>query len=208
MRPDGSKRVNEWISASPAVIAVAIVVYALTGHFSPGSDFASVLAVGAAAAAGAFISGVLLGFLFGLPRTLERPTAKGFLATNSNLDQISDWLTKILVGLGLVQLGKVSSGVGKLASSLAPGLGGAVSAGAEGAPGAKAFATALLIFSAVDGFLFGYLWSRIVLSKRFRLAAQDLEIVLADNTLQVQPRALPQDPTTLAETTEGPTPQT
>jgi hypothetical protein len=89
------------------------------------------------------------------------------LTTNTNLDQISEWLTKILVGLGLVQLGKVTHGVGKIAGSLSPGLG----AGA----GAKPFAVALLVYSVLDGFLIGYIWTRIDLSKRFREAAEDLD---------------------------------
>ena len=126
----------------------------------------------------------LMGGGFGLPKTLDRTadttpaTSKARLATNTNLDQISDWLTKILVGLGLVQLGKVTHGMSKIGDALAPGLG-------NGA-GAKPFAVALLVYSVVDGFLIGYIWTRVDLSRRFRRAAEDLDpiVVALDKALQ------------------------
>lgn len=76
-----------------------------------------------------FSVGALIGFLFGIPRVLQqdvipvsKPAPSGVTATspttessidsyslkvNTNLEQISDWLTKIFVGLGLVQLQRV-----------------------------------------------------------------------------------------------------
>jgi hypothetical protein len=77
--------------------------------------------------------GVLLGFLFGIPRTLQQelppsssppaPAASpqspervftganwSYQQTvNTNLEQISDWLTKILVGVGFTQLHQLPS---------------------------------------------------------------------------------------------------
>ncbi len=69
--------------------------------------------------------GCLLGFLFGIPRSLQgnrtqpgdnRPSAQGSVEqprdaasvarsfmNNTSLEEISDWLTKIIIGLGLVQ---------------------------------------------------------------------------------------------------------
>ena len=55
----------------------------------------------------------VLGLIFGVPRAREdsgAPTTERFLA-NSNLEQISDWLTKVLVGAGLVQLGALAGGL-------------------------------------------------------------------------------------------------
>jgi hypothetical protein len=191
-------RLDAWLVASPAVALLAVLVYAGADHFGKGSNFGSVTAVGLAAGSAALASGALLGFLFGVPKALEQPKSTGLLATNTNLDQITEWLTKILVGLGLVQLGKVSHGVSRLASSLEPGLGGT--------PGAKAFATALLIYSAVDGFLIGYLWARIVLSERFRLAARAL-VQEVDQALESVPRPqLPTKPEVVAKTVGTPSP--
>ena len=155
------------VRGSPLMPVVAVVFYSASGDIKGGSTFLSVLAVGLAAASAALVAGALFGFLFGLPRTLERSGSKARLAPNTNLDQISDWLTKILVGLGLVQLGKVTHGVGSISRSLAPGLG-------DGS-GAKAFASTLLIYCTGDGFLLGYIWTRVDLSRRFRQAAEDLD---------------------------------
>jgi hypothetical protein len=152
---------------SPLIAVLAVVGYAASGDIEGGSTFLSVLAVGLAAAIAALLAGTVLGFLFGLPKTVDRSATEARLTTNTNLDQISEWLTKILVGLGLVQLGKVSHGVGKIAGTIEPGLG----AGA----GAKPFAVSLLVYSVLDGFLIGYIWTRIDLSKRFREAAEDLD---------------------------------
>jgi hypothetical protein len=156
---------------SPLVTVLAVGAYAASeGLSGDGEPFLSVFAVGVAAAAAALFAGLLLGFLFGLPKTIDlRSGAKARLTTNTNLDQISDWLTKILVGLGLVQIGKLTRGVSNLGGSMAPGLGGG--------SGAKVFGVALLVYSILDGFLVGYIWTRIDLSKRFRLAAEDLDPV-------------------------------
>jgi hypothetical protein len=73
-------------------------------------------------AAASTLSGWLLGLLFGIPRTLARanlpPPATGASGggagassaaapssrVNTNLEDISDWLTKTIVGVGLTQL--------------------------------------------------------------------------------------------------------
>ena len=155
------------MASSALVGPAAALVFAAAGHFQRGATFWSVLAVGLIASAAALILGALIGFLFGLPKSLGRTGSDALLATNTNLDEVSDWITKILVGLGLVQLGKVASGIGGLASALAPGLGSSTSA--------HPFASGLLVYSAVDGFLLGYLWTRIVVSIRLNEAAQALE---------------------------------
>jgi hypothetical protein len=142
------------------------VVYAASGDFDPGSSFLSVVAVAVMAAAAALIVGGIVGFLFALPRTLERDSATGVLATNSNLDQVSDWLTKILVGLGLIQLGAIADGVDGLGTSVASALG-------DG-PSAQTFALSVLIYASVDGFIVAYLWTRLVLSRQLKDAAENL----------------------------------
>ncbi len=85
-----------------------------------------VLALGLLFAAACTASGWLLGLLFGIPRTLARPQPGAQAAgtnestapapngaapprtptsrTNTNLEDISDWLTKTIVGVGLTQL--------------------------------------------------------------------------------------------------------
>jgi hypothetical protein len=158
---------------TPLFSAIVVLFYAATEKLDHGSTFWTVLAVGLGTAGAAMVSGMLLGFLFGLPR-VERGAHAGRsgtddtsgLETNSNLDEVSDWLTKILVGLGLVQLGRLSHAVSHLGTELAPGFGGM--------PGAKTFAVAVMLYSAIDGFLIGYIWTRVDLSRIFKSAHESL----------------------------------
>src|SRR5215467_1406061 len=108
-----------------------ILLYAWNGAYqAPGSHLSNFLAVlsNSALLGAAFASiGALLGFIFGIPRspkvqaatqgatqppstpsgsstsTAAQPDDNRF-TPNTNLEEISDWLTKILVGAGLVQL--------------------------------------------------------------------------------------------------------
>lgn len=142
------------------------------------------LGTGVAVAAASMLVGGLLGFLFGIPRTSQQPavapapasTTPGAAAPansasgreyqpNTNLEQISDWLTKILVGVGLIQVRAISD---KL-YSMAGGIAGALS----DTPGNRTFALALVLFFAVAGFLLAYLWTRLYLPGAFRLADRD-----------------------------------
>ncbi len=79
---------------------------------------------------------------------------------NTNLEQISDWLTKIIVGIGLVELRNLPGFVTKVA--------GYISAGSVDHSGSKALAVATLIYFAVTGFLGAYLLTRTYLTSVFR----------------------------------------
>ena len=142
------------------------------------------------------VSGMLLGFLFGIPRTLpsgtvnmappdERAAGKGrpadeppaagtdvaagnasntlFLGTptpmeiNSNLVEVSDWLTKIIVGVGLIELKSLPGSARSMAAFIAPSL-------ATDTPTAMAVVGGIMLFFSVHGFLIGYLLTRIYLS--------------------------------------------
>lgn len=66
------------------------------------------------------MAGSSLGFVFGIPRTLqhdvpatqvEADVDKGAVKyqINTNLEQISDWLTKIIIGIGLIEMRNIGS---------------------------------------------------------------------------------------------------
>lgn len=108
---------------------------------------------------------MFIGFIFGIPRILsqesrplesyspeEKQHYNNLYGENSNFDQISDWLTKILVGVGLTQLIRVPSALQQYSEYIEPALGGFPSSGT--------FGIAILIFFSVDGFFIGYLWTR------------------------------------------------
>lgn len=132
--------------------------------------------------------GGLLGFLFGIPRALQhdpppvpQPSAEsagasveggpsGGYRVNTNLEQISDWLTKIIVGVGLTQIGNVPS--------FLRGAGDYLKAGLGGATGSDAVALTVVLYFSTCGFLLGYLWTRLFLTGQFAesdLAAQAKE---------------------------------
>jgi hypothetical protein len=154
---------------------LGILLFALeTSSFT---QFFSVFGAGLLIAGASLLSGGLLGFLFGIPRTLQQERAEGIPSreqkeqatdntvlyqVNTNLEQISDWLTKILVGVGLTQITSLPGAIQKYAEFASPGLGGG--------PASKSFAAAILIFYLVCGFLIGYLWTRLYLAGALRQA--------------------------------------
>lgn len=136
------------------------------------------------------VSGIAIGFLFGIPKVLQKdetaPAKQGSGSqqaeaanevptksaevyrqrVNTNLTEISDWLTKIIVGLGLVNLHKLPPKVGSLADILAGGLNSTQPANEKG------FAVALIVGFSTLGFLFGYLYTRLFLAGAFARADQ------------------------------------
>jgi len=124
--------------------------------------------------AAALTAGVL-GFVFGLPSTIlpgrevGAPDGPRYLPNNS-LEQISDWITKIIVGIGLVQIGRVSGALASLARRLRPGFTEAnADQGALEAAGTFSI-IALVIYAGLAGFLAAFLWARLSLPGQFRLA--------------------------------------
>ena len=146
-------------------------------------DVVSVTAVGLAIVLASMAMGGIFGFIFGVPTTLQgnraavppaedgaRPVARSAYTGNTSLEQISDWLTKILVGVGLTQLASIPAGLTSVGSFLAAGLGGL--------PGADVFATVLFIFAVLNGFFLSYLWARLQLPGLFALS--DVQAIAVD----------------------------
>jgi len=130
------------------------------------------------------VLGTAIGFLFGIPRVLQQergptqPLPSGQTPppaapdrdprsyqqrVNTNLEEISDWLTKIIVGLGLVNLKTVPEYLSSLGKTIAPSLG-------EPAGATLSAATAMAVFYPVVGFLFGYLVTRLYVQGAFARA--------------------------------------
>lgn len=156
-----------------AVIAVLVLLCpALIGMgFFAFSDTRKGIGMAMLTAAASFSAGAFFGFLFGIPRVLASPQGEATesrddgrnrIAPNTNLEQISDWLTKILVGVGLVELGNIAGGVGHLAEGLAPSLGG----DEVGYP----VAVTLMVSFTVTGFVGSYLFARLRLEGAFSLS--------------------------------------
>lgn len=131
-----------------------------------------------------FAIGATIGFLFGIPRVLQQdgPAAPAQAApgatndftynlkVNTNLEQISDWLTKIFVGLGLVQLQRVPEHLNRAATFIAYGL----------TNGSKFFAGSLIVYFSLLGFLGFYLITRLYIAGALGRADQEASQKIRD----------------------------
>ncbi len=165
---------------SLALLIAAGLIFSMLYSLGAGStgDVVSRLVAAALTAGAATMIGGLLGFLFGIPRTFQMEEgnppsrdrgaengARSAYRPNTSLEQISDWLTKILVGVGLTQIASLQAHF----ASLGQGLGRAFG----GRPIDEVFVTSLVAMLLVAGFLFGFLWTRIYLPGAFRAADLD-----------------------------------
>lgn len=154
---------------------LTIGLFAMGGYAWSAHPAAGVVVVASSALLLATASasvGILFGFLFGIPRSLQDGPATGQTAdsttsisrqtrlrVNTNLEQISDWLTKILVGVGLTNLKEIGPRLWRLAGSVAPAIGGS-------AP----VALAVVVNFTIWGFFVGYLLTRLFLASAFSIA--------------------------------------
>jgi hypothetical protein len=127
------------------------------------ANVARAIGYGILIAGSAFILGVLAGYLFGL-----RPTDNSKNSANqpsnpppqTNLVEIADWLTKVILGAGLVQLTNLTSPTGpiwRFAGAMAEGVvKGSVPPEQPNPP----MALAIMGFFSACGLLYGYLWTR------------------------------------------------
>jgi uncharacterized protein YneF (UPF0154 family) len=106
-------------------------------------------------------TGALIGFLFAVPRVNPNVKSGSSLVANTNIEQVSDWLTKILVGVGLINFKDIGRFVDRLADELAPSL------GTLAAPVGKPLALSLIVYFFVVGLIQGYLLTRLFLSRQF-----------------------------------------
>ena len=114
--------------------AMALWSYGYVGQSPSNGKFTANFGVDILVAAAAGGVGALLGFVFGIPRTLDpasrvavaaaaaqtgpAASSQAALAANTNLERISDWLTTLLIGATLVQAQNVVSWIGSLGDAL------------------------------------------------------------------------------------------
>jgi hypothetical protein len=146
-------------------------------------------------AVGIWCAAMLLGFLFGIPKVLQgqngptppppatsAPGSESGAASastsasvaiayrqrvNTNLEDISDWLTKIIVGVTLVQLKQLPAQFNALADQI---VGNVTSPGNH-----RGFGLAMIVAFATLGFLFGYLVTRLYIQGALFRAERGLD---------------------------------
>lgn len=181
----GARRGAHWarlgLRINLVLCVFAILGYALT-QSSWGTTFRTA-SLGLLLASASFLVGALLGFLFGIPGTLQSnatpapaaPAAAGAGAetaeddepapaarvrepayrSNTSLEQISDWLTKILVGLSLTQWDELRDGFQKMVEYAAPAFGPSQFR--------EVFVGGTIVLAAICGFFASYLPTRLFL---------------------------------------------
>lgn len=155
-------------------LCVLIVFSAGTSSYA---EFPSRLGASVSLAFGASLVGTLLGFLFGIPRThqqdvqakIDKPPTNGDLVyqINTNLEQISDWLTKIIIGVGLIQLGSIGNWLWNFSVNTGNGF-------IPSSPLAHVYVLGISLYFFISGFLFGYLWTRLFFGIAVRQADENL----------------------------------
>lgn len=174
---------HEWRRRNRRVTNAVVFTWQLLGllavlwystSLGPKSGAAPIRAavVGSLVAGGMMFLGFIIGFLFGIPKShsgnaqREAEQPQNALITNTNLEQISDWLTKILVGVGLTQVKEINHGLWQFAKDIAQAFGDA--------PASEAFVVAVILYFVLCGFLSGYIWTRMFLAGAFSLADKTL----------------------------------
>jgi hypothetical protein len=108
--------------------------------------------------------------------TEKQPTRLRLLSSNANLERISDWLTTMLVGAGLVELHNVNGALVGFrqflydSARVLPAADGSLSAG-----NLPTIGPIVLVFGTAAGFLFMYLNTRLVLVRLF----QSVEVLIS-----------------------------
>jgi len=142
----------------PTFGAIWIFIYAFTTPGSHGTYLGVAMLTGIAA----FVIGCLIGFLFGIPRVISSGQARlgqsSDYTPSSNLSEVSDWLTKLLLGAGLVQLTHLGKPIGSLINQIAAALNNSATYS-----GAAKVAAGTIIFGYVaigllDGYVITTLW--------------------------------------------------
>jgi hypothetical protein len=155
----------------------------------------TIVGMGLLVATASLMVGGVVGFLFGVPKSVDTQPRKppqgqtkdgaqptdspsqsvSGVRRNTNIEEISDWLTKIIVGLGIYELKKVPELVSRLARFLTPGF--------ADVPGAGALSVILVISFGSAGFLLGFILTVLFLTRAIEKAIRpaDPEVSLKED---------------------------
>jgi hypothetical protein len=175
------KREDEDLNQLPDVIQYSLIIafasiIAYSLHFLSWEKFWEIFSRLAISALAAFASGWFIGFLFGIPRKEPRTEndqnsdrTRSSASTESsdvgfshstNLYDVSDWLTKILVGVTLTQIESIKSNLKTLLNFLV----------GDSNKNLRGFLLVILIYFFIVGAVFGYLWATFNYADIFRRA--------------------------------------
>ena len=197
--PDAESRIDTIVVGT--ILVVLVLLGALIETFGLATLAKNALrttCIGLLASLATLAVGVLIGFLFGVPRSLAAPyrgaaqpagqqqppaqpadqqqppaqpagqqqppapPAAGY-EPNTNLTQISDWLTKTIVGVGLVNWNNGLKWFGQTAAALGTSL--------EIGNGGSVVGGSIIVFFGATGFLCGYNLTQLFLARALAAAS-------------------------------------
>jgi hypothetical protein len=154
------------------LLTLFIVGYSWSSCQGMGTAISVLILVGFASISVGFI----VGHLFAFPRARGESEGVSSLQVNNNLAEVSDWVTKMMLGIGLSQFNELSLSMQSVALY--------VSNAIVCQPNDMTFSMTLMIVSVVLGFFTGFQYTRLSLSKQYSLADKEIlsEIAQASNS--------------------------
>jgi hypothetical protein len=130
------------------------------------------------ASGAAFFIGTIAGFLFGVPRanvesikpndstvpTTQLPQGLAGVHVsayrdNTNLEEVSDWLTKIIIGIGLAEFNPIIDFLSRVGNNVGNAVDPTHSYGGD------VIALGSIVVGFATGFLYYYVWARMILRR-------------------------------------------
>jgi hypothetical protein len=156
---------------------LALIINATSQEHWQNRVVARAVGYGTLCAGAFFVLGVLLGYLFGLRPTGpsqnsgEKSPSGRASAPYTNLEEVADWFTKLILGAGLVELTRMRGPLHDFADFMATGVDPYPP---NGYKGSSAVALAIMLFFSASGILYGYLWTRYELAVKEPLKVERL----------------------------------
>ncbi|MCX7288940.1 MAG: hypothetical protein NTW20_15710 [Rhodobacterales bacterium] len=189
----------------PVIVGIPVAVFFTLIFISlgQGASFWRTLGTGLLVGSASGLMGAFFGFLFGMPRDLsgrpglqktpDDPNATPLAAVgpaaamengriawaNNNLVEVSDWLTKIIVGIGLVEFRALVPWIGGISETAG------IAAGFNGTSAQATFGVSIILASFVYGFLIAYIYARTIIAVIFAKAQNEV-----DDELRIQLRQM------------------
>jgi hypothetical protein len=175
-----------------AVVSVGLLLVLARRVFPEHGELAMLVTLAALAVGG------IVGLLFGFPRLngtaqLDRSNdtpqspAQDSYTPSRNIEEIADWLTKIIVGVGLVEMRSIPGALQRASEWIALGFGTPNNSGSHPAP----LVCMLIIAAFVTGLIAAFLMTRFSLEWALEMTALDIR-----GAKQNTPSKAPEKPAT------------
>lgn len=168
------KRVSAYIHVFPAAIVVSGIIACIVSASlaGVGGDFTGLLLLISMAT---LLVGGILGFLFAIPKLnraydpREDYSRSTKYQPNTNLEDVSDWLTKIIIGIGLTQLTQIPGHLQNIADNIL----NRVDCSRMNCDFAQPALIATILYFLIAGFITGYFYTRLYLPNLFSIMEEN-----------------------------------